>query len=84
MCLALPARVITVDDDDGGVVELGGVRRRVSFALIDSVVVGDHVIVHVGYALTRLDTAEAEATLAAFAAGDTVNTVESDDPKPAP
>jgi hydrogenase expression/formation protein HypC len=84
MCLALPARVITVDDDDGGVVELGGVRRRVSFALIDGVCVGDHVIIHVGYALTRLDTAEADATLEAFAAGDTVNTVETDDAKPAP
>ena len=70
MCLALPARVITVDDDNGGVVELGGVRRRVSFALLDEVHVGDHVIVHVGYALTRLDTAEAEATLAAFAVAD--------------
>jgi hydrogenase expression/formation protein HypC len=68
MCLALPARVITVDDDDGGLVDLGGVRRRVSFSLIVGVQVGDHVIVHVGYALTRLDTAEAEATLAAFAA----------------
>ena len=68
MCLALPARVVSVDDDDGGVVELGGVRRRVSFSLVDGVQVGDHVIVHVGYALTRLDPEEAEATLAAFAA----------------
>ena len=70
MCLALPARVITVDDDEGGIVELGGVHRRVSFSLLDRVAVGDHVIVHVGYALTRLDTEEAEATLAAFAAAD--------------
>ena len=70
MCLALPARVITVDDDEGGIVELGGVRRRVSFSLLDRVAVGDHVIVHVGYALTRLDTEDAEATLAAFAAAD--------------
>lgn len=77
MCLALPARVITVDDDDGGVVELGGVRRRVSFALLEEVHVGDHVIVHVGYALTRLDTAEAEATLAAFAAGEATPSSET-------
>ncbi len=67
MCLALPARVCRVDADGSGVVELGGVRRTVSFALLDEVAVGDHVIVHVGYALTRLDTAEAEATLRAFA-----------------
>ena len=70
MCLALPACVITVDDDGGGIVELGGVRRRVSFSLLERVEVGDHVIVHVGYALTRLDTDEAEATLAAFAAAE--------------
>lgn len=67
MCLALPARVCRVDADGSGVVELGGVKRTVSFALLDEVAVGDHVIVHVGYALTRLDTAEAEATLRAFA-----------------
>lgn len=68
MCLALPARVCRVDADGSGIVELGGVRRTVSFALLDEVAVGDHVIVHVGYALTRLDIAEAEATLQAFAA----------------
>ena len=73
MCLALPARVCRVDADGCGVVELAGVKRTVSFALLDEVAVGDHVIVHVGYALTRLDTAEAEATLRAFADLDEAN-----------
>jgi hydrogenase expression/formation protein HypC len=74
VCLALPARVCRVDADGSGVVELAGVKRTVSFALLDEVAVGDHVIVHVGYALTRLDTAEAEATLRAFADLDEANT----------
>ena len=42
-------------------------RKRVSLALVDGVAVGDYVIVHVGYALTRLDPEEAERTLALFA-----------------
>ena len=68
MCLALPARVISLDaTGQSGQVDLGGVRKAVSFALLDEVVVGDHVIVHVGYALSRLDPDEAAQTLALFA-----------------
>jgi hydrogenase expression/formation protein HypC len=43
------------------------VRKRISLALVDGVVLGDHVIVHVGYALARLDPDEAQRTLDAFA-----------------
>lgn len=67
MCLALPARVVEVVDADQAVVELGGVRKQVSLALVDGITVGDYVIVHVGYALARLDPAEAEQTLRSFA-----------------
>ncbi len=68
MCLALPARVISLDTTGlSGQVDLGGVRKTVSFALLDEVAVGDHVIVHVGYALSRLDPDEAAQTLALFA-----------------
>ena len=68
MCLALPARVISLDaTGQSGQVDLGGVRKTVSFALLDAVAVGDHVIVHVGYALSRLDPDEAAQTLALFA-----------------
>jgi hydrogenase expression/formation protein HypC len=68
MCLALPARLIEKRGDDLGIVELGGVKREISLALLDDedIAVGDYVIVHVGYALTRLDTEEAERTLALF------------------
>lgn len=67
MCLAIPARVAELLDNDGAVVELGGVRKEISLALVDGVEVGDYVIVHVGYALNRLDPEEAEKTLQLFA-----------------
>ncbi len=65
MCLALPGKVVAID----GVmatVDVGGVRKAVSLALVDDVALGDYVIVHVGYALNRLDPEEAELTLQHF------------------
>lgn len=67
MCLALPARVVELIDGDKAIVDLGGVRKPVSLALVDGIAVGDYVIVHVGFALTRLDPDEAEQTLKTFA-----------------
>ena len=64
MCLALPARITEIQDDDTATVTLGGVRKQVSLALIEDAAVGDYVVVHVGYALSKLDPAEAERTLA--------------------
>ena len=67
MCLAIPARVVEIGEDDKAVVDLGGVKKEISLALVADVVVGDYVIVHVGYALNKLDPEEAEKTLALFA-----------------
>ncbi len=67
MCLAIPARVVELCGDDNARVDLGGVRKEISLALVDGVAVGDYVIVHVGYALSKLDAEEAERTLALFA-----------------
>ena len=70
MCLALPVKVIEVNPDPSGdwaVVDLGGVQKRISLALLEGVQVGDYVILHVGYALSKLDPEEAERTLALFA-----------------
>ncbi len=64
MCLAIPARVDEMLPDDRAVIEIDGVRKEISLALVDNVVVGDYVVVHVGYALGRLDPDEAERTLA--------------------
>lgn len=67
MCLAIPAKVVEISEGDQAIVDLGGVRKDVSLALVEDVKVGDYVIVHVGYALTRLDPEEAEKTLALMA-----------------
>lgn len=67
MCLAIPAQVVELRDNDLAVVMLGGVRKEISLALVEDVSAGDYVIVHVGYALNRLDPEEAAATLKLFA-----------------
>ena len=67
MCLALPARIIELRENELGIADLGGVRKEVSLALMEDVQTGDYVIIHAGYALSKLDTAEAEATLRLFA-----------------
>ncbi|ENO80617.1 HypC/HybG/HupF family hydrogenase formation chaperone [Thauera mechernichensis] len=68
MCLAIPARVVELVAGGNCRVELGGIRKEISLALVDDVAVGDYVIVHVGYALNRLDPEEAAQTLALLAA----------------
>jgi len=67
MCLALPARVVQRLDGEQAVVELGGVRKTVSLALVPEAQPGDYVIVHVGHAIGLVDPQEAERTLALFA-----------------
>jgi hydrogenase expression/formation protein HypC len=67
MCLALPALVIEIKEGDWAVVDLGGIKKEISIALIDEVKVGDYVIVHVGHALGVIDPEEAAQTLALFA-----------------
>ncbi|HJV72551.1 HypC/HybG/HupF family hydrogenase formation chaperone [Ideonella sp.] len=66
MCLALPALVVSVAGPDQAVVELGGVRKPVSIALVPDAKVGDYVIVHVGHAIGMIDPDEAARTLAMF------------------
>ena len=67
MCLAIPARVVELVAPDSALIDLGGVRKEISLALVDGIAPGDYVIVHVGYALARLDPREAQRTLALFA-----------------
>jgi hydrogenase expression/formation protein HypC len=63
MCLAIPGKVTSISGDDplmrSGKVDFGGVLREVSLAYVPEVKVGDYVIVHVGFALSRVDEAEA-------------------------
>lgn len=67
MCLAIPAQVLELRAPDMALVDLAGVRKEISVALLDTVAPGDYVIVHVGFALSRLDPEEAANTLALFA-----------------
>ena len=68
MCLALPAKVLSIDaKSDMAVVALGDVRKEISLALVDDVRVDDFVLIHVGYALNKLSEEEAERTLQLFA-----------------
>ncbi|HKI97791.1 MAG TPA: HypC/HybG/HupF family hydrogenase formation chaperone [bacterium] len=62
MCLAIPARVVTLDGAMA-TVEVAGVTRTASTHLLDGVRVGDYLLIHAGFALSRLDEAEAQETL---------------------
>ena len=66
MCLAIPVKVESILEDDMALVNIGGVKKEISVALIDDLVVGDYVIMHVGYALNKIDPEEAENTLSLF------------------
>ena len=67
MCLAIPVKVVELRDGDQATVDVGGVRKEISLALVDGIAVGDYVILHVGFAIQKLDAEEAEKTLALFA-----------------
>ena len=69
MCLGVPGRVERVWEADGtrmATVDFGGVRKDVCLAYVPEVVVGDWTIVHVGFALTKLDEKSAQETLDLF------------------
>jgi len=67
MCLGIPGEVVDIIDEDAGLatVEVSGVRRAVSIRLVqpEGIGVGDWVLVHVGFALSKIDEDEATATL---------------------
>ncbi len=67
MCLAIPARVVELLPNLRAIVNLGGVRKDVSIDLVDDAQVDDYVIIHVGYALGKVDPEEAQRTLGLFA-----------------
>lgn len=50
MCLAIPAKIIELQEQDSAVVDIGGVTKRINISLLPGLVEGDYVIVHVGYA----------------------------------
>ncbi|WP_020500143.1 HypC/HybG/HupF family hydrogenase formation chaperone [Sciscionella marina] len=69
MCLAVPGKVVHLRDEDDtrmAEVDFGGVRKDVCLQYIPDVELGDYVIVHVGFAIQRLDESSARETLASF------------------
>jgi hydrogenase expression/formation protein HypC len=65
MCLGIPAQIVEIVDSEGGLAkaEISGVRRAVSIALCPEAGVGDWVLVHVGFALERIDEQQARETI---------------------
>jgi len=66
MCLAVPAKVVEIVDEENQIakVDIGGVRRNISVALLEDVKVSDWVLVHVGFAIQKVNEEEAMQTLA--------------------
>jgi hydrogenase expression/formation protein HypC len=62
MCLAIPSRIVEINNDMG-IIDVEGVRREVSLLLIEAPVVDDYVIVHAGFAIKKIDEAEALESL---------------------
>ena len=68
MCLGVPGKVLEIEDTTA-VVDFWGVRRHVALDIVDEpVAVGDHVLVHVGFAIRRIAPEDLEETLAFFEA----------------
>jgi hydrogenase expression/formation protein HypC len=64
MCLGIPGQIVELLGDHLAKVDVAGVRRNVNVGLVEAeVVVGDWVLIHVGFAMSRVDEEEAEATL---------------------
>ncbi len=69
MCLAVPGRILSIDERDGtlmSVVDFGGVQKDVCLQYLPDAEIGQYVVVHVGFAIQRLDEESAERTLAEF------------------
>ncbi len=68
MCLALPAKVVSIDAQaDMATVAFGEVKKDVSIALVEDVQINDYLLIHVGYALNKVSPEEAQRTLELFA-----------------
>jgi len=67
MCLAVPAKVLELRDDNMALVDISGTQREISLMVLDGdAAPGDFVLIHVGYAIEKIDEEEAARTLATF------------------
>ncbi|MDR2638328.1 MAG: HypC/HybG/HupF family hydrogenase formation chaperone [Helicobacteraceae bacterium] len=67
MCLSIPSKIVEIDEANNALVDTMGVKRKVSLDLVgEPVGVGDYVLIHVGFAMGKIDEKEALASLAIF------------------
>jgi hydrogenase expression/formation protein HypC len=66
MCLAIPGRIVAIEADGQAVADVGGVRTTISLLLLPETKLGDYVLVHTGFALSRVDEDEAARIFAAL------------------
>ncbi|MAX97751.1 MAG: HypC/HybG/HupF family hydrogenase formation chaperone [Oceanospirillaceae bacterium] len=64
MCLAIPVKIERIEDDSTAIADIGGLLKAINISLVADVKAGDYVILHVGFALKKLDEEEAQKTLA--------------------
>ena len=84
MCLAIPGKVLDLEQDGESRlarVEFGGITRKVSLDLVPEAGVGDYVIVHVGFAISKVDEEEAHRTLELL---EQMSALQDDEPAEAP
>jgi hydrogenase expression/formation protein HypC len=65
MCLAVPMQVVSIDGETA-ICEIDGVKREASLMMVDDVQIGDFLLIHAGFAIEKLDQADAEETLELF------------------
>ena len=65
MCLAIPGRIVEIVDEENSIakVDVAGVKRNINIGMLDKTQVGDYVLIHVGFAMSKIDEHEAEETL---------------------
>jgi hydrogenase expression/formation protein HypC len=63
MCLAIPAEVVELKENELALIDIGGARKQISMMLVDDVGVGDYVLVHAGFAIEKIDEEEAARTM---------------------
>ncbi|HEY9189305.1 MAG TPA: HypC/HybG/HupF family hydrogenase formation chaperone [Sulfurovum sp.] len=64
MCLSIPSRVVEIDENNMATVDTMGIQRHVSLDLMaDEINIGDYILIHVGFAMNKIDEAEAQQSL---------------------
>lgn len=67
MCLSIPSKIVEIDEDNVATVDTMGVKRQVSLDLMPEVVgIGDYILIHVGFAMSKIDEAEALQSLETY------------------